>query len=215
MLKMLYFYFKYWYVCHILKLKCTVVLYAKNQPMNRRIFISRSCVLSSAMMTLTSAKLWTSSYFAIEKSGFQSLIKSNHLKEVLISDALKSYVNSLKERGLIFDSDKAYAYRGNYIIKARSQGTLFSERGLLFVTKGHSHLFVAEKYLDELEDFIHSYVTTINQMNIKIDPTELLFPHKVIKDKRSPFSFYNKYGDHIAIKNIGGKSRLIINHLNQ
>jgi hypothetical protein len=178
--------------------------------MNRRVFVSQSIVLSCGSMGLSSIANGRNAKLQIEESGIKRLINNGHLKDTPLSDLQVQFLESLKGEAILNYSDRVYTYGGNFIVNVEVPGILFKKKGLLFVLKDKSYSFMEEKYLDNLNDLVHSYDASVKDHHIKTNTTDFLFPNKFVKNSASPFAYQNKYGNTLLIEKAKGGSRIYI-----
>ena len=177
--------------------------------MNRRKFVSDSFLLAGSSCLITPLS-FNSISMKVERSGFKKLEDRRELEKKRIPADLCKYIDQIDDLSISSYDHEAYTYDDHFIIKVKAHKTIFSEKGLLFITSSGKHTYLSDMYIKDLDDFIVSYTDVIESKNIKLRATDILFPHEIIKYDASPFSFKNKYGNTIMIKTIGGNSRLFI-----
>ena len=91
--------------------------------MNRRQFVSQSCLLSISSIGLPSV-LSASTSLNFNNSSLKSLCLSGQLKEVQISEDIKNYVMNLAPGEIYTYAGSAYQYENNLIVEVKSKGLI-------------------------------------------------------------------------------------------
>ena len=175
--------------------------------MNRRQFVSQSCLLSISTIGLPSV-LSASSSLSIKNSSFKSLCLNGQLKKIQISDDLKNTLINLTQGGTYTNIGSAYQYDDNLMVEVESENLLFNEKGFLFITSDKNHLFISENNLVELDELLNNYLLRLQEQNIKASVTEVMLPYQIQKSNDTVFSFKNKFGNEIKLK-VKRKNRFI------
>lgn len=177
--------------------------------MNRRKFVSDTFLLAGSSCILTPIAFNNFS-MEVERSGFKRLLDLEDLQVKRIPADISKYVDRIDDLLIKSYDRQAYTYDDHYIIKVKTQKTIFSERGLLFITSSGKHTYLSERYIKELDDLIVSYTEGLQSHDIHSRATDFLLPHEITKYDASPFSFMNKYGNTITLILKGDNSRLFI-----
>ena len=180
--------------------------------MKRRNFVRQSSLVGLASLFTIPLVDYSSIQFS-KSRGFKNMLNTSNLNKSSISNKLNIYLESLKGRGFKNMSSEAYTYNGHALLSTEKKGTLFTKKGMLFITAGlmgYKYVFLEDIHLNELDELMYSYVKGMKENNKEVNTADFLLPHKIVDNYKYVVSYINKFGNRIDFKRTNNKTRILI-----